>query len=173
MVDVEALAQNILFEENFLPESYIIAEDVEGELRSHENETEDDDSDEKIVAILENFPDKTYRIGEVAELVGVKVHVIRYWESEFGSHIRPQKTQGGQRLYTTRDVEFLIDIKRLLYRERYSLSGAKKKIRELSATEELPLVSKEVLVVLKEELEELSGDISRALETLDGFCRRF
>lgn len=75
------------------------------------------------------LPDKLYfRIGEVAELVGVEPHVLRYWETEFRS-IRPEKSRKGQRIYSRRDVETLLKVKELLYGHRYTIAGAKRKLR--------------------------------------------
>ena len=72
------------------------------------------------------FPEKLfYRIGDVSEITGVKPHVLRYWESEF-SGLHPRKNHAGQRLYERRDVELVLEIKRLLYEQRYTISGAKK-----------------------------------------------
>ena len=65
-----------------------------------------------------------FKIGEVAKLLGVKPHVIRYWESEFPS-IRPKKNPSGQRIYAKADIEAIVEIKNLLYNERYTISGAK------------------------------------------------
>lgn len=77
------------------------------------------------------IPERLYfRIGDVADLVGVKPYVLRYWESEF-SMISPEKSSTGQRVYRKADVETVMLIKHLLYEERYSIEGAKKKIREL------------------------------------------
>ena len=70
-----------------------------------------------------------YRIGEVAGIVGVEPHVLRYWESEFRS-IRPQKSAKGQRVYSRRDVETLLKVKELLYSHRFTIAGAKRKLRE-------------------------------------------
>src|ERR1041384_6730754 len=70
-----------------------------------------------------------YRIGEVAEIVGVQPHVLRYWETEFRS-IRPQKSAKGQRVYSRRDVETLLKVKELLYAHRFTIEGARKKLRE-------------------------------------------
>ena len=64
------------------------------------------------------------KIGEVAKLIGVKPHVLRYWESEFSS-LRPKKNPSGQRIYAREDVEAIVEIKNLLYNERYTISGAK------------------------------------------------
>jgi DNA-binding transcriptional MerR regulator len=72
------------------------------------------------------FPDKLfYRIGDVSEITGIKPHVLRYWESEF-SGLHPRKNRAGQRIYERRDVELVLEIKKLLYEQRYTISGAKK-----------------------------------------------
>jgi DNA-binding transcriptional MerR regulator len=73
-------------------------------------------------------PKLYYRIGEVAELVGVEPHVLRYWEREFRS-IRPTKSAKGQRVYSRRDVENLLRVRELLYSEGFTIAGAKKKLR--------------------------------------------
>lgn len=70
-----------------------------------------------------------YRIGEVADIVGVKPHVLRYWESEFG-FLSPQKNEGNQRLYTRKDLEKILTIRKLLYEDRFTVAGAKKRFRE-------------------------------------------
>ena len=70
-----------------------------------------------------------YRIGEVAEIAGVKPHVLRYWETEFG-FLSPQKNEGNQRLYTAKDLEKVLLIRKLLYEEGYTIAGAKKKFRD-------------------------------------------
>ena len=78
------------------------------------------------------LPDKLYfKIGEVAKLVGVKPYVLRYWETEF-SVVRPGKTRSHHRLYRRRDVETLLEIRRLLYGERYTIEGAKQVIAAYS-----------------------------------------
>ncbi|HUP57902.1 MAG TPA: MerR family transcriptional regulator [Bdellovibrionota bacterium] len=77
------------------------------------------------------IPDRLYfRIGDVADLVGVKPYVLRYWETEFPM-IAPQKSASGQRVYRRSDVETVLMIKHLLYTERYSIDGARKRLREL------------------------------------------
>ncbi len=73
-----------------------------------------------------------YRIGEVAEVVGVEPHVLRYWETEFGS-IRPQKSPKGQRVYSRRDLEKLMRVRELLYEQGYTIAGAKKRLRDMSS----------------------------------------
>ncbi len=76
------------------------------------------------------LPDKLYfKIGEVARLIGVKPYVLRYWESEF-SVLRPGKTRSRHRLYRRKDVETLLEIRYLLYAERYTIEGAKRRLRD-------------------------------------------
>ena len=77
------------------------------------------------------LPDKLFfRIGEVAEIVGVKPHVLRYWESEFNC-LKPMKTRGSHRQYRRRDVELAMLIKQLLHDEGFTIAGARKRMREL------------------------------------------
>jgi len=77
------------------------------------------------------IPNRLYfRIGDVSEILGVKPYVLRFWETEFPM-VSPQKSNTGQRVYRRGDVEALAAIKTLLYKERYSIEGARRKIREL------------------------------------------
>jgi len=74
------------------------------------------------------YPDKLfYKIGEVSKIVGVEPYVLRYWETEF-AFLKPRKNKSGQRVYIKRDVEVLLDIKRLLYQERYTIEGVRKRL---------------------------------------------
>ena len=74
------------------------------------------------------IPDKLYyRIGEVEAITGIPAYVLRYWESEF-KLLRPKKNPAGQRLYRKRDLELVLRIKTLLYEERLTLEGAKKRL---------------------------------------------
>ena len=78
-----------------------------------------------------NIPDKMYfRIGEVARIVGVKPYVLRYWETEFAV-LAPSKSGSGQRVYRRIDVERVLLIKHLLYEKRYSIEGARRRLREM------------------------------------------
>lgn len=83
------------------------------------------------------IPDRLFfRIGDVADLAGVKPYVLRFWESEFPM-IQPQKSASGHRVYRRTDVETVLLIKRLLYVERYSIEGARKKLKDLKKGGEL------------------------------------
>lgn len=76
------------------------------------------------------IPDKLFfKIGEVADLAGVEQHVLRYWEDEFDT-LKPNKNRSGQRLYEKKDVELILEIRNLLYKEKYTIAGAKKKLKE-------------------------------------------
>ena len=85
-------------------------------------------------------PKLFFRIGEVAGLVGVEPHVLRYWEREFRS-IRPTKSAKGQRVYSRKDVENLLRVRDLLYRDGFTIAGAKKKLTSGAAGEAAPVSS--------------------------------
>jgi len=75
-------------------------------------------------------PDKEeFKIGEVCEVAGVKPFVLRYWETEFPD-LAPAKGAGGQRTYSKADVQLILRIKELLYEERFTVAGAKKRLAE-------------------------------------------
>jgi DNA-binding transcriptional MerR regulator len=84
------------------------------------------------------LPDKAYfKIGEAAKLAAVRPSVLRFWESEFRS-LRPQKTKSQQRLYRRKDVELVLRIRQLLYDERFTIEGARQRLRELGHDEAAP-----------------------------------
>jgi DNA-binding transcriptional MerR regulator len=78
------------------------------------------------------IPDRLFfRIGDVSQLAGVEAYVLRFWEGEFPS-LSPKKTSSGQRQYRRKDVETVLEIKRLLYDEGYTIAGARKAMRSRS-----------------------------------------
>lgn len=84
----------------------------------------------KTSAQAEHIPEKKYfRIGEVGKIVGVDTYVLRYWETEF-PRVRPHRAKSKQRLYRKKDVEHLLRIKKLLHDEGYTISGARKVLKE-------------------------------------------
>lgn len=87
--------------------------------------------DDELQTELQRIPDKmAFRIGEVADLLKVKAYVLRYWESEFEG-FKPKKSKHNQRMYERRDVETLMMIKKLLYRDKFSIEGAKAALKKL------------------------------------------
>ena len=109
-----------------------------------------------------NRPKKVYySISEVSTLCGIKPHVLRYWESEF-SLLNPKKNRGGRRAFTDTDIWVVREIKRLLYDERFTIDGAKKKLGEMRGSNrfQMPIPfdnhrALEVLKSVKVELEDL------------------
>ena len=84
------------------------------------------------------IPDKLYfKIGEVSSLLGVEPYVLRYWETEFAV-LSPKKSGTGHRLYRRKDVELLLRIRHLLYEERFTIEGARARLRELGDDEKAP-----------------------------------
>jgi len=112
-----------------------------------------------------SIPDKLYyKIGEVSKITGVKPHVLRYWESEF-REIKPYKSRSLQRLYRKRDIELILRIKKLLYEDMFTISGAKRKIRgsvdkpkqmDLQVNEE---AYKKILTEIKRELKGITQSL--------------
>ena len=80
--------------------------------------------------------EKLYKIGEVCKMADLQPYVLRYWETEF-PQLSPNKSGGGQRLYTKRELEVILRIKELLYKEGFTIAGATKKL-ETDALEVAP-----------------------------------
>ncbi len=87
--------------------------------------------DERLLEEINTIPDKMgFKIGEVAEMLGIKQYVLRYWESEFDV-LKPKKASNNQRYYTKKDVENAYLIRKLLHRDRFSIEGARSAMKEL------------------------------------------
>jgi DNA-binding transcriptional MerR regulator len=105
-----------------------------------------------------------YSISEVAEMTNVKPHVLRYWESEFPT-LRPKKNRAGNRNYRPKDIKAILVIRDLLYKEKFTISGARKKLQEHHGNPD-PIIkqmqipfsdphARQILLGIKEELLEL------------------
>lgn len=122
-------------------------------------------TDAAVRAGTPEIPDKLYfKIGEVADLLGVEPYVLRYWETEF-TQLTPKKSGTGHRLYRRKDVELLLKIKHLLYEKRFTIEGARQalqgsskqgKVRpvkraqqELFSDERLPEIRRELAEILQ------------------------
>ncbi len=127
------------------------------------------------------LPDKQFfKIGEAAEIVGVKAHVLRYWESEFAT-IKPLKTRGAHRMYRRADVELLCVIHKLLHQEGYTIAGARKRVREVvlargparfdlrgeEAPEAAEVAEAARELALRAELIQVRNDLAELLAVLD------
>jgi len=122
----------------------------------------------KILLAADLFATKPFlKIGEVAKWIGVKPHVLRYWESEFPS-LKPRKNPSGQRIYAKSDIEAIVEIKNLLYNQRYTISGAKKMLarheEEVLASNPIESSFAHEVKSLKKHLQELVALLQRAQE---------
>ena len=119
-----------------------------------------------------------YSISEVSDLVGVKAHVLRYWETQF-KMLKPRTGRGGARMYRKRDVEILFDIKQLLYDQRFTIEGAKRKLlddrdaeREQIGMPFAKLDREEAIRGLREDLRELLDFLKQDVTAPRGRGRR-
>lgn len=114
-----------------------------------------------------------YSISEVADMTGVKPHVLRYWETEFPS-LRPKKNRAGNRNYRPKDIKAVLVIRDLLYREGFTIGGARKKLQEHYGNPD-PLISqlqipfadpqaRQILTSIKTDLQELREVVAESLQ---------
>ena len=97
--------------------------------------------------------DKRYfRIGEVSRIVGVEPYVLRYWESEF-PQIRPQRADTNQRTYQKKDLEVILEVKRLLYEEKLTIEGARRRLKQ--GVSKKGVSQEQILKELEENLREI------------------
>lgn len=95
-----------------------------------------------------------FRIGEVSRIIGVEPYVLRYWESEF-PQIRPVRADSKQRTYQKKDLELIQEIKRLLYEEKLTLEGARKRLKRKNSKSE-PSDPADVVEEIKAELKDIA-----------------
>lgn len=120
-----------------------------------------------LAAIARMVPDRmAFKIGDVAEIAAIKPYVLRYWESEFDA-LNPQKSSYNQRVYSKRDVETVLLIKKLLYDEKFSIAGAKKKIKELRKE----LKNEKQRVEVSDKIEAATHVLSEMLQEIQQFRR--
>jgi DNA-binding transcriptional MerR regulator len=114
------------------------------------------------------LPDKIYfKIGEVSRILSLETHVLRYWETEFPS-IKPIKSKSGQRLYRRSDIEVLHLVKDLLYKQKFTIEGARRHLRSLGVDRSMKEKEKRdqtniqiTLTALKSRVENLSNILER------------
>ena len=112
------------------------------------------------------IPDKLFfKIGEVSDLAGIEQYVLRYWEEEIEA-LKPKKNKSGQRLYQKKDVELIFEIKQLLYAEKFTVAGARKKLKQNKKKEtQLDIAfDREGFIEWKEEMKQ---GLESILSTLD------
>ena len=103
-----------------------------------------------------------YSISDVASLAKVKPYVLRYWETEFGQ-LKPKAMRGGRRAYRERDIRLVMMIKKLLYEDRFTIEGARKKLRTETGQQRLafPSADREKFLAVRRELSELLDLLKR------------
>ncbi|WP_224962344.1 MerR family transcriptional regulator [Geomonas subterranea] len=107
--------------------------------------------------MITGIPDKHYlRIGEVSALTGLPTSVLRFWETEFSS-LAPRKSSSGQRLYTRKDVELVAEIKELLYAEKLTIEGARKRLGQKNKYRKSDLSSEALAALLHDVKLELTS----------------
>jgi DNA-binding transcriptional MerR regulator len=106
------------------------------------------------------IPDKFhFKIGEVSRILGVKPYVLRFWETEF--RITPAKNQSQHRVYKRQEVETLLEIKQLLYEERFTIEGARTKLKERARERQKQLKLDLVENPYKSTLRQVKKDLAR------------
>lgn len=107
--------------------------------------------------------DRLYKIGEVCKVAEVQPYVLRYWETEFPP-LAPNKSGGGQRLYTRREIDIILRIKQLLYSEGFTIAGAKKKL-DVEISSPVSVTATESSAPSKD-FDKALGDVKRELTAI-------
>lgn len=111
--------------------------------------------------------ERLYKIGEVCKVAEVQPYVLRYWETEFPP-LAPNKSGGGQRLYTRHEIDIILRIKQLLYSEGFTIAGAKKRL-EIEMASPAPIAAaepSEQSIAQSKEIDKALGDVKRELTAI-------
>lgn len=129
--------------------------------------------DEALKKELSQIPDKmAFKIGEVAELLNIKTYVLRYWETEFDA-LKPKKSNRNQRMYSKKDVETALFIKKLLYRDRFSIEGARKALRKAKSEAKIEIKKDKVIGEKLAVFSETIDDVKILLRQIQNIKSRF
>ncbi len=109
-----------------------------------------------------------FSIGDVCQLTDLKPHVLRYWESQF-RFLNPAKNRSGNRVYQRREIELIMLVKHLLYSEKFTLEGARKRIEQYRKTGALK--SQARLALEHETIDDLAAELAAIIDILDGKAR--
>jgi len=108
---------------------------------------------------------RLYKIGEVCKMADVQPYVLRYWETEFPA-LAPNKSGGGQRLYTRREIDIILRIKQLLYSEGFTIAGAKKKLDVEMSAPVAEVAAPVAAVAPSKDVSKALGDVKRELAAI-------
>jgi DNA-binding transcriptional MerR regulator len=128
------------------------------------------------VSEIGQIPDKLfYKIGEVSKIAGVEPYVLRYWETEF-TFLKPRKSKSGQRIYVKKDLDLIFQIKDLLYKERFTIEGVRKKFSsggsqransaKVASKKVEPSTAKPSLPTTDNQLEQIKGRLRDILDRM-------
>jgi len=122
------------------------------------------EDDEALRARRVIAPKEYYSIGEVCDLVDLKPHVLRYWETQFPA-LNPSKNRSGNRVYRRKEIKLILLLKHLLYKERYTIEGARQKLDQLRRGGELQSAAARALD--SEMLDLLRIELRRIMDILE------
>jgi DNA-binding transcriptional MerR regulator len=106
-----------------------------------------------------------FSIGDVCQLTDLKPHVLRYWESQF-RFLNPVKNRSGNRVYQRREIELIMLVKHLLYTEKFTIEGARKRIEQYRRTGALKTEAR--FALQHETIENLNRELRNILDVIDG-----
>ena len=109
------------------------------------------------------IPNKTYfKIGEVVRITGLEAHVLRYWETEF-QHISPEKSRSGQRLYRREHIERILEVKELLYRQKFTIAGARRRLLHRYDRDAAEIEADELRSSMRDKIQQRERDLQDTL----------
>jgi len=114
-----------------------------------------------------SYPDKLfYKIGEVSKIADVEPYVLRYWETEF-PFLKPRKSKSGQRIYVKKDLDLIFQIKELLYNERFTIEGVRKRLGESGHVKSAPAPVEKKQINSSQAIEMVKARLRDILKQLD------
>ena len=138
----KVIVGNIDWEKSMLNPEGVIIETAVLEMSSGQAASQGVEVDQEFLREVESIPDKlAFKIGDVASLVSLKQYVLRYWETEF-DELRPKKSKNNQRVYSRKDVETVMLIKKLLHRDRFSIEGGGEAVADQGNIKCIPLANR-------------------------------
>lgn len=113
---------------------------------------------------MEPLADRFYRISEVAEITGVKAHVLRQWEDRFGP-LQPKRDTSGRRIYTTADIDIVFRLKQLMRHDKMTSKGASRRLTQELYGDGTPRTNQEAKTLI----DKIEDEARNLLDLLGGF----
>lgn len=129
--------------------------------------------DETLIQEIQSIPDKmAFKIGDVADLVGIKQYVLRYWETEFDV-LKPKKAANNQRMFTKKDVENVFLIRKLLHRDRFSIEGARAAMKDLKTFVRTEVKKEQVLHKYHDKIDSATLKLEALLQDIRSLKQKY